>query len=341
MLGRDALLARPGRGRLPHRRGRLHHERPRPARRPAPGSRPPPVARPPRRPRGRSGRCGPCSTGTTRPGWRSGRSTRTTSPSGPPTTGTATNCTSPSTSRCCRRRGRRKRCAAAWRRWRLLCLPGPGPTGSSAITTSLAWLPVSGRAAARVAAMLLLTLRGAPTLYYGDELGLPQLEVPPERQQDPFGRRVPGRGRDGCRTPMPWDGGPHAGFCPPGVEPWLPLGPEAPGAQRGGATRGSPVPPQPVPGAARRPPGVACPAPGGLPDDRRGSRRVLRLPAPPSGGGADGGGAELHRGSPGGPGIGAGPHRGLDRHGPGRGGREPASCPSVPTRGCWSRRAPV
>jgi alpha-glucosidase len=73
--------------------------------------------------------------------------------------------------------------------------------------------------------MLLLTLRGTPTLYYGDELGLPQLEVLPERQQDPFGRRVPGRGRDGCRTPMPWDGSPHAGFCPPGVEPWLPLGP--------------------------------------------------------------------------------------------------------------------
>jgi alpha-glucosidase len=73
--------------------------------------------------------------------------------------------------------------------------------------------------------MLLLTLRGTPTLYYGDELGLPQLEVPPERQQDPFGRRVPGRGRDGCRTPMPWDTRAHGGFCPPGVEPWLPLGP--------------------------------------------------------------------------------------------------------------------
>jgi alpha-glucosidase len=86
-----------------------------------------------------------------------------------------------------------------------------------------------GEGAARVAAMLLLTLRGAPTLYYGDELGLPQLEVPTEFQQDPFGRRVPGRGRDGCRTPMPWDGGPQAGFCPPGAAPWLPLGPEAPG----------------------------------------------------------------------------------------------------------------
>jgi len=84
-----------------------------------------------------------------------------------------------------------------------------------------------GPSATRTAAMLLLTLRGTPTLYYGDELGLPQLEVAPEHQQDPFGRRVPGRGRDGCRTPMPWDAGPHAGFCPARVEPWLPLGPGA------------------------------------------------------------------------------------------------------------------
>jgi glycosidase len=84
-----------------------------------------------------------------------------------------------------------------------------------------------GPESTRTAAVLLLTLRGTPTLYYGDELGLPQLEVPPERQQDPFGRRVPGRGRDGCRTPMPWDLTPNAGFCPPGVAPWLPLGPDA------------------------------------------------------------------------------------------------------------------
>jgi alpha-glucosidase len=82
-----------------------------------------------------------------------------------------------------------------------------------------------GDAGSRLAAVLLLTLRGTPTLYNGDELGLPQAEIPPERQQDPFGRQVPGRGRDGCRTPMLWDGSPNGGFCPPGVEPWLPLGP--------------------------------------------------------------------------------------------------------------------
>jgi glycosidase len=87
-----------------------------------------------------------------------------------------------------------------------------------------------GRDAVRSAAVLLLSLRGTPTLYYGDELGLPELPVPPDRQQDPYGRRVPGKGRDGCRTPMPWDGTPNAGFAPAGATPWLPLGPAAQGA---------------------------------------------------------------------------------------------------------------
>jgi alpha-glucosidase len=83
-----------------------------------------------------------------------------------------------------------------------------------------------GAAQARVAAMLLLTLRGTPTLYYGDELGLVDVPVAPDAVQDPWERRVPGRGlgRDPVRTPMPWDGGPHAGFCPPEASPWLPLG---------------------------------------------------------------------------------------------------------------------
>lgn len=82
-----------------------------------------------------------------------------------------------------------------------------------------------GPAQARVAAMLLLTLRGTPTLYYGDELGLRDVPIPPERERDPFGLRVPGLrlGRDPERTPMQWDASPHAGFCPPDVEPWLPL----------------------------------------------------------------------------------------------------------------------
>jgi alpha-glucosidase len=80
-----------------------------------------------------------------------------------------------------------------------------------------------GEAQARVAALLLLTLRGTPTLYYGDELGLPDTPIPPERVKDPAELRQPGLGvgRDPVRTPMPWDASPHAGFTT--GEPWLPL----------------------------------------------------------------------------------------------------------------------
>jgi alpha-glucosidase len=78
-----------------------------------------------------------------------------------------------------------------------------------------------GPAHARVAAMMLLALRGTPTLYYGDELGMEQVDIPPDRQQDPWGRQMPGMGRDGCRTPMEWDGTAHAGFSD--APPWLPM----------------------------------------------------------------------------------------------------------------------
>lgn len=75
-----------------------------------------------------------------------------------------------------------------------------------------------GPAQARVAAMLLLTLRGTPTIYYGDELGLPDVVVPPERVVDVAGR-------DPERSPMPWTRRPGAGFST--GEPWLPLAPDA------------------------------------------------------------------------------------------------------------------
>jgi alpha-glucosidase len=84
-----------------------------------------------------------------------------------------------------------------------------------------------GEAGAPAAMVLLLTLRGTPTIYQGDELVLPNVPIPPERAQDPWGKRVAGLGRDPARTPMPWDRGPNAGFTAPGVEPWLPLGPDA------------------------------------------------------------------------------------------------------------------
>jgi alpha-glucosidase len=78
---------------------------------------------------------------------------------------------------------------------------------------------------ARCALMLVLTLRGTPVIYYGDELALPETEIPPERAVDPEARRDPDHpGRDGARTPMPWSDAPGAGFTRPGVEPWLPFG---------------------------------------------------------------------------------------------------------------------
>ena len=85
-----------------------------------------------------------------------------------------------------------------------------------------------GPAQARVAAMLLLTLRGTPTLYYGDEIGMRDVEIPPERVQDPFEKNVPGKGlgRDPERTPMQWCDEPHAGFSL--AEPWLPVSPDYP-----------------------------------------------------------------------------------------------------------------
>jgi alpha-glucosidase len=80
-----------------------------------------------------------------------------------------------------------------------------------------------GREQTRVAAMLLLTLRGTPTIYYGEEIGMTEVAVPPERVQDPFEKNVPGIGvgRDGCRTPMQWSPARNAGFST--AEPWLPV----------------------------------------------------------------------------------------------------------------------
>ena len=81
---------------------------------------------------------------------------------------------------------------------------------------------------ARQAAVLLLTLRGTPTLYAGDEIGTPDVEVPPDRVRDPAALRtgIAGLGRDAGRTPMAWDDTPSAGFstAPPEAL-WLPLHP--------------------------------------------------------------------------------------------------------------------
>jgi len=102
--------------------------------------------------------------------------------------------------------------AGAWPNWVL------GNHDRSRIATRI------GLAQARVAALLLLTLRGTPTLYYGDELGMRDVQVPPEQVQDPWEKNVPGLGlgRDPVRTPMQWAPGAQAGFS--SAVPWLPLG---------------------------------------------------------------------------------------------------------------------
>ena len=96
-----------------------------------------------------------------------------------------------------------------------------------------------GEAQARVAAMLLLTLRGTPTLYYGDELGIGQVEIPAGMVQDPRDLREPGLGlgRDPVRTPMAWDESANAGFST--GAPWLPLHADWP-ARNVAATREDP-----------------------------------------------------------------------------------------------------
>ncbi len=84
-----------------------------------------------------------------------------------------------------------------------------------------------GPAQARVANMLLLTLRGTPTCYYGDEIGMADVPIPPEMVQDPPAVNQPEIahivGRDPERTPMQWDTSPNAGFAAAGVRPWLPV----------------------------------------------------------------------------------------------------------------------
>jgi alpha-glucosidase len=80
-----------------------------------------------------------------------------------------------------------------------------------------------GSSQTRVAAMLLLTLRGTPTIYQGEEIGMQDVVVPAAEVQDPFELNVPGfgLGRDPVRTPMPWTSQQRGGFTE--GRPWLPL----------------------------------------------------------------------------------------------------------------------
>ncbi len=80
-----------------------------------------------------------------------------------------------------------------------------------------------GPLVARLATVMLCSLYGSVCLYQGEELGLPEADVPYERLVDPYGLALwpEYKGRDGCRTPMPWSEGDRGGFS--SVEPWLPV----------------------------------------------------------------------------------------------------------------------
>ena len=97
------------------------------------------------------------------------------------------------------------------------------------------------RAKAAVLAVVLLTVRGVPTLYMGQEIGMSNTYIPLDQALDPVAsrffkwipevanRRLAERlNRDEVRTPMQWDDTPHAGFCPAPVRPWLPVNPDYP-----------------------------------------------------------------------------------------------------------------
>ena len=169
-----------------------------------------------------------CAAGApspTRPSRRrssSARPTCSTSTSCSPSTARArTSCTWRSTSCSCTRSSRPTRCAPSSRRSRRSCRRRRGRS-TPAPTTTPAGSPTRWAGGdpqrARVALMMLLTLRGTPFLYYGDEIGLPDVALDPADALDPVPQRTgdPTRNRDTCRTPMHWSAEPGAGFTDAG-----------------------------------------------------------------------------------------------------------------------------
>jgi alpha-glucosidase len=75
----------------------------------------------------------------------------------------------------------------------------------------------------QVLASMLLTMKGTAFIYYGEEIGMEDAEIPFEKIVDPAGRNLwpDYKGRDSARTPMQWDDGVFSSFSK--VEPWLPV----------------------------------------------------------------------------------------------------------------------
>ncbi|HYB86619.1 MAG TPA: alpha-amylase family glycosyl hydrolase [Streptosporangiaceae bacterium] len=83
-------------------------------------------------------------------------------------------------------------------------------------------------ARARLALLVLATLPGTLVLYYGDEVAMTDVDIPPAARRDEISTAAPGRRlRDRSRTPMPWDASPSGGFTTGDARPWLPLGDHA------------------------------------------------------------------------------------------------------------------
>ncbi len=77
---------------------------------------------------------------------------------------------------------------------------------------------------AKVAAAMLLTLKGTPFIYYGEEIGMTNGKIRGKDIQDPLGKSISFLGRDGERTPMQWDSSLNSGFSK--TKPWLPVNPD-------------------------------------------------------------------------------------------------------------------
>ncbi len=124
---------------------------------------------------------------------------------------------------------RRRERAFGDERWPTIVLSNHDqPRQASRLADSVGAVGAAREAIARAAGLFSLTVRGTPFLYYGEELGMGDVDVPPEESIDAPAKRVapdfPWWDRSRCRTPMPWTGEPGAGFTT--GRPWLRFGPD-------------------------------------------------------------------------------------------------------------------